>query len=585
MKGWMAKASTPLGSKPTADAVGIGRRQVLRAAAIGVGAAATSGLASRCSGLAAAAPEGAVNALENGVSGDGVTDDHEAIQNLIQAYGGKRPIAFPAGRYRLGTPSKSKTNRITMPSGTHLVFADEAVIEINAVDGQPGTAVFFAGGADGTKAPLSVEAVAGGQSVELPIGTGADFSVGDIIGLESNGIAGEYEPAGPWYVREFHEIMSTNSGTLHLDSPLEYSYLPTESAVFWKVNTINDIVIEGATFECGPGIQAGVDHTYPIRLSKVKNFTLDRLKIRKMTGGISIHDCYNGSIGDCSVDGLPSYETSFGYGVHIAGSSARIEIDNLRGSDNRHLFTTLADQRGGTFWGGPMHVRVNNGVGRGAEHGYAVWDTHEFGRHIEFNNCLALGGGIRVTGFQIRAQDVSLNNCSAVNNGFRGVHLHDRSKRVSIHGGEFGHAGAQGIAIAGIDHQVVGSYIHGCRGAGVALINSEEPLIQGCSISNNAYGLQDGGSETAADAPLRASVNARIKDCVIPYSATQMVSIANLSVSAVAEDLICLGYKLMGGMYDSVGKRWGAPDGAKYSILTNDGWISNALPSSSLGGG
>jgi len=581
----MAKALTPPGPKPKADTVRIPRRQVLRAAGIGVGAAATSGLASRCSSSAAAAPKVAVNALENGVSGDGVTDDHEAIQNLIQAYGGTRPIAFPAGRYRIGTPTKSKTNRITMPSGTHLVFADEAIIEINAVDGQPGTAVFFAGGADGTKVPLSVEAGAGGHSVELPTGAGADFSVGDIIGLESNGIAGEYEPAGPWYVREFHEIISINSDTLHLDSPLEYSYLPMESAVFWKVNTINDITIEGATFECGPGIQAGVDGTYPIRLSKVKNFFLDRLKIRKMTGGIVIHDCYNSRIKDCSVDGLPLYETSFGYGIHIAGSSARIDVDNLRGSDNRHLFTTLADQRGGTFWGGPMYIRVNNGVGRGAEDGYAVWDTHEFGRHIEFNNCLASGGGIRISGFQIRAQDVSLNNCSAVNNGFRGVHLHDRSRRVNIRGGEFGYAATQGIAIAGAGHKVIGSYVHDCRGAGIALTNSEAPLIQGCSISNNAYGLQDGGSETAAGTRFRASANAKIKNCVIPYSATQMISIANLSGSAVAENLLCLGYKFMGGMYDSAGNRWGAPDGAKYSILTSDGWISNASPPPGLGGG
>jgi hypothetical protein len=54
-----------------------------------------------------------------------------------------------------------------------------------------------------------------------------------------------------------------------------------------------------------------------------------------------------------------------------------------------------------------------------------------------------------------------------------------------------------------------------------------------------------------------------------------MVSIANLSTTAVAENLLCLGYKSMGGLFDNATDRWGAPSGATYSIMTSDGWISN----------
>ena len=552
---------------------GFSRRTLLQGISIGVGAGVASILnAGRTP--ASAAPYAMIDVLRYGVLGDGASDDRNAIQAIISTFGGLRPIYFPAGRYRIGTANTKGPNRITLPSGTHLSFAKGAVIEVNAADHQPGSAILFGGGTDGTKTRLTGPATVGQAFVALPAGETARLVAGDVVGFESDGSAGEFDP-GPWRVREFHSITSINGDTVFLDNPLEYSYTVPDGAVFWKVETVKDITIDGAVFECGPGVNPDRDGTYSIRLTKVENFLLTNVTVRNMIGGIAIHDSYRGNVRDCTIDGLPRYGDAYGYGVHVGGSSAKINVDNLRGSGNRHLFTTLADVRGGTFWGGPMYIKVNNGIGYGAPKGYSIWDTHEFGRHIEFNNCVAMEGGSAVSGFQMRAQDIVLNNCRAQANGLRAVVLTASSRRVHVNGGDFGSAGTQGIAAAGESHRIVGAHVHDCVGAGIALLNSKDVLIQGGSVINNLYGLQDGGRDDPANTTIKASVNAKIRDCIIPASAKQVVSIANLSTTAVAENLLCLGYKSMGGLFDNATDRWGAPSGATYSIMTSDGWISN----------
>ena len=180
-------------------------------------------------------------------------------------------------------------------------------------------------------------------------------------------------------------------------------------------------------------------------------------------------------------------------------------------------------------------------------------------------------------GFQMRAQDVALNNCSGQNNGARAVALTERSKRVRIFGGDFGSSAGEGIAASGKAHQISGAYIHDCVGPGIAILNSDSILIERCSIVNNHVGLQDGGS--TMNAPVKASENARIADSAIPYSVKQNISIGNLSTTAIADNLLCLGYESMGGLWNSATSAWGAPSGATYSIMTSSGWISSPPPS------
>lgn len=536
----------------------------------GAGAAAAASLGVGISGTARADTFSLVNVRDHGVVGDGVTDDRDSIQRVIRSFAGTSRIYFPAGRYRIGSEDAPGRSRVSVGAGAHLLFEDGAVIEINSTDDQPGTAVFVAAGNDGMKFRLKVDALTGTHVVALPSELNSMVAIGDIVGFESEAYAPS--AAGKIYrVRELHRVDSIDVDGVHLDSPLEYSYAISDYAVAWKIDTVSDIIIDGASFECGPGVTLGVDGTYPIWLSKATNFSLSNIHVRDMIGGLAISDSYHGRISNCVIDRLPRYSDSFSYGVLLTGGSARIKIDNLRGSDTRHVFTTTSDERDSGFWGGPMHIQVNNGVGYGGPDSLSIWDTHEFGRHIEFNDCHAFGGGPAASGFQIRSQDVSLTNCQAQTNGLRGVSLVDTSERVRITGGSFGYAGSQGISVAGYDHSISAAHIHNNSGAGIAFGTSANLSIDSCLLTDNLYGMQDGGENE--------SQNAEIDNCVIPHSQRQGISILDLGAGAIAENLICLGYPFAGGFWNSAIKDWGAREGVKYSILTDAGWISNAAPS------
>lgn len=510
-----------------------------------------------------------VNVLDHGVIGNGSTNDRAAIQSVVTTYGGVKPIYFPPGRYILGATGGSGTNRITLVAGTHLSFAEGAVLEVRQIDNQSGASFFYASGTDGTKVNLGANAAKGSQLVVLPAGQGANFAVGNIIGLEAQTSIVDYGGAYPIYAKEFHRIVSISGDTVGLDADLEFSYLTADSAQFWKVNTVDNIVIEGAVFECGTGVTAGTDGTYAIRLEKARNFRIDRVQLRRMTGGMVIGDCYGGRIDDCIIDGLPKYGDAFGYGINLTGSTARVTIDNLHGSDTRHVITTLMEQRTGSNWGGPMHIHINNGIGYGSAGSLAIWDTHESGRHIHFNNCQAYGGP--VSGFQIRAEDITLNNCSTAYTGSRGVLVFTTAKRCRIIGGDFAFADNQGINVAGSGHQIVGARVHDtAAGAGIAITTATDCLIQACHLENNIYGLQDGIGGTSLDNV--------VKDCVIPYSATQSISVADANSTAVLDNLLCLGYPTFGGIRNSSIGNWSVTDGVKYSVQTSTGLISNFRP-------
>lgn len=503
-----------------------------------------------------------VNVQNHGVVGDGTTDDHDAVQAVVTAYGGTLPIYFPAGRYRIGTTGVTGPNRITMPSGTHLIFAAGAVVEMNQVDTQSGSSLFWAAGTDGPKTALGTNAAAGAQSVTLPSVSG--LAVGDIIGLESTASAGSYGEGLNWYVRELHTITKITGTTVELDFPLTYAYLTADSAVWWRVDPAQDITLEGGEFVRGPGVPTTTTTgSYLLRVTKGRNVTVRGVTLRDMTGGILLLDVVDAAVTDSVIDGLRAYDSAYGYGIAVCGGSCRVLVDNLIARNTRHCFTTLADQRTGTdFYGGPQHVQVTNSLGFGSPGSLSIWDTHEFGRYISFANCRAIGGGASASGFQIRAKDVTLTDCQASGNGLRGIVLTANSERVTVMGGDIGNAGGAGIAVSGDDHRLVGIHVHHSGGAGIAWgADAIRPQVQSCLITENLYGIQDAGAT--------GSTNARIRDCVIPQSATQTIAVLSLSATAVADNLQCLGY---GGT--STG--FYLPEaGARWTVLTDGGRVSN----------
>lgn len=481
-----------------------------------------------------------IDAVAHGVPDNGTEDARAAIQKLVDEFGGKRTIRFSQGRYRIGTSGQTGSNRIVLPAGTHIDCDRGAVFEVNAVDAQRGTAAFYVGGTDGSKRALTQSIAEGSQTIVLPSEFRQAFSTGDLIGVESTGQAvemvGYINPGlGIGYCREIRQVSHVEGDVVHLDTPLEYTYLTADDAKFFRVTPAADVVLAGMRFEPGPAVTPGVDHTYAIRIDKCLDVELRDIEVHNMTGGVVLLDAYRTTVNGLFADGLPSVENSYGYGLAAAGSTTHLEVNGLRGRDTRHVFTTLADERPGKrFWGGPMHVRVNGATGYGGENGYSVFDTHEFGRHIHFNDCIALGGGRKVCGYQVRAQHVVLNNCRADDNGLHAVSLKSTSSDVDINGGQFGYAGFAGINVRGKNHRIVGARVHhngqsGTASGGIDYAGAVDLYLKDCQLVDNFdRGLKDSGVDP--------SLRTYIEGCVALPSATQTTPIFRANDTTTIKD-------------------------------------------------
>lgn len=212
-----------------------------------------------------------------------------------------------------------------------------------------------------------------------------------------------------------------------------------------------------------------------------------------------------------------------------------------------------------------MHVQINGAIGYGGVDGYSIFDTHEFGRHIHFNDCVAIGGGTAVSGYQLRAQDIQLNNCRASRCGLRGAVMVGTSSNCMVIGGEYAYSGSQGISLNGSYHRVEGVRIHHNGGAGISYNSTSciDPKIHSCDIYENAsYGIQDGGAAGA--------IRPVVQGCNIPRSAAQTSAILSPSATAIIEGCIFTGY---GGSSHGM---TGIQAGAKVAnILTDGGIVGN----------
>ena len=207
-----------------------------------------------------------------GVANDGATNVTAAIQSVVTRFGGVRPISFPAGRYLLGDGGAG-TNRVTMPSGTSLLFDKGSVVVVNGQDNQSGTSIFYAGGTEGTKDDLDADTAAGDQTVTLPSGVAATLSVGDLISFQSDNIWGT-NATTTFRSRELRQVEWVDGNDVVLDAPLDWAYTTADNARYFIVTPVEDIYIEGARFEPGPDATPGTDVSYAIRLRNSLNCVL-----------------------------------------------------------------------------------------------------------------------------------------------------------------------------------------------------------------------------------------------------------------------------------------------------------------------
>lgn len=228
------------------------------------------------------------------------------------------------------------------------------------------------------------------------------------------------------------------------------------------------------------------------------------------------------------------------------------------------------------MWGGPQFVQINGAIGFGGSNGgTAIFDTHKEGRHVEFNNCLAVGGsptrntnGYKQAGWQIRNKFTALNNCRAYYCGRQGVTFVYSSKYGHVNGGEFAYNNDVGVALDGEGHTVTGVVSHHNAGYGVRAVNSTcvDPLVTACQLyENSTYGA---GFSAGVVRPV-------VQGCHIPKGAIQVGSVNAASTTIVLKDLYLPGYGTstapqLNGIANLAG--------GKYAGIQTDSYIISNVP-------
>lgn len=443
-------------------------------------------------------------------------DNRDAIQAVVTAAvaDGVRRVILPPGEITLGS-------QVAIPSNGHNLIiegqGDDTVIK--QIAGSVNKALFYGTGTDGAKSALTSDLAAGANTVTIPIAVASTLAVGSLLGLECQtvvyglGIVGQ-----EGYASEIRKVVAVSGTSVTLDGPLLHDYTVAASAVAWKMTPLTGVELRKFTMTSTDALTVKARN---IMIEKARSVRMGSLRFRDSGGGIIVLDTIDSTFADIEVDGLPNVGNFLGYGIAVGGRSAHVYIENLRGRNFRHLFTTLADERTvesvTTQWGGPRHVTVRGGVGEAVRSGtqYSIWDTHPYGYDIVFDQCRAYGGsGGSSNGFQIRSKRTRLINPVSMYAGNQGIRIDSvAASETEISGGEVAYAATVGVSLAK-NTSVRNVWIHDNTQAGVlALDTSTGSRVSGNKIENNQYGVHDqsAGAHTGVE----------IENNTIPKSVTQ----------------------------------------------------------------
>ena len=406
----------------------------------------------------------------DGRVGDGIADATEAIQRVIDGGG---TVVVPKGTYRLTRPLVLKT-------GVRLRFEAGAILMQDAAN-----PVLTATGSKSVAVSLDRDAFQGSATVALPAERAREFAVGDWVGLQADVVVAA--PDGK--PREIHRVTRVEGDVLTLDCPLSWTYPVEGAAKFFEWFPVTDLEIDGGEVRNdAPTTKRG----YAILVQDAAFVRVKGIKLTNAGGGIGFADTQDVVVDGVFIDRLPNFEDAFGYGVWVFGASRNVLVTNLIGRDTRHVFTTLA--AGDEIYGIPQDIVVSNCIGVGGPDSLSIFDTHEYGYRITFDNCHALGPG-RGSGFQIRGQSVRIVDSSAFHAAHRGVICASSARDVQIRGGEFARNSLNGIACSAVNATIDGAYVHDNAGAGIVTgPSSPNSVVRSTRLEENDWGIEDQGA-------------------------------------------------------------------------------------------
>lgn len=391
-------------------------------------------------------------------------------------------------------------------------------------------------GTEGTKTALAGDLAAGTYVLTLPSATASALAVGDTVGFESNLIvfgAGGTGDSQEGRASEYRKVEAVSGTTVTLDSPILFNYTVADSATSYKVNLGPRMVFKDMRFTSS---DPTVNRWRTLWVEKCGNVALENLVLDNAGGGIYLADCFGGYAENIHVNRLQNFTDFRGYGLAVLGRTAEMFIRNLYGRYNRHLFTTLADQRGSDQYGGPRNIVVQNGVGHANASSFAVWDTHPYGYDIVFDNCHAFGGtGTNAHGFQIRSIKTKIVNPVVRNVSGCGITVLSVASDCTVTGGEIGFSTLQGAKFAAADCKIAGVRVYNNTAAGISYVGADNLQIINNHCTDNQYGVQDTNAADGSTGVVIAGNN-------LPKSVTQTISALSIKKPASFANNICRGY-------------------------------------------
>lgn len=424
--------------------------------------------------------EQAINAMDHGAVGNGITDDRAAINAALTAAAtsGTNKVLLPKGDYLISSGS------ILIPEGVSLIGEGMGVSRI-INSGTVATMVNMAGSIGSTLTTLTANANVGASTLTVTSTVG--ISAGDWLMLLDDRAPDQDKPTHPG--GELVKVFSVDSGTsltLVTTSPTA-----TQSAFPGVGGTFDDTALDGI----GPYLVSSNARLAPANLvegSSLKSLSLVNLTPGTISNGVGVTAgaTLNASITEVEIHGIDGAAINLGhavgakitgcnihdlvddgdnnrlgYGINIAGAASDIIVSDCTFARLRHSVTTGGHVNGGI----PRRITVANC--QAFQTHQASFDTHGCGLDIMYVNCLSVDSA--QYGFNVRGRRVTFRGCEAVRPGSYGFNIGTiPARRVKVDSCTVTDGKSAGLRVGGdgiVDVHISNFFVDGCAGNGVLL--------------------------------------------------------------------------------------------------------------------
>lgn len=385
---------------------------------------------------------------EFGATGDGATDDTQAVQDAINAANGN-PVWFPAGTYVVNST-------LTIPSsGIDIRMANGAVIDTSNATNMTGSSspLFSASGTIDHTELLSADASQGDTSVS--VGDSSQFSVNDLVHVrEDRMFANNGSQIG-----EYHTVRSVSAGVVELRDGLYGNYSTTNSAAIVKVSPVTGVNIQGGKII---GTGSG-QNQYGAFFDKVKDVRIANVVWEEFGGRfVEVSGCYSVIVTSCRMARV--YEAGLAYGIVMTNGTEHVTISNNKFHDRfRHA---IASGGQSTEYGLNRHVAILGNTFTGE------YESHVIDGHGNSHNWAIVGNSINAAratdGILYQGVDVAITGNVIKGIGQHGIYhqpLHLSGKSTTV---------------------ISGNMLTNIPDTGIQLIPEQGGNCDGVTIANNA---------------------------------------------------------------------------------------------------